>query len=332
MSGQVDEPLMPSLCSSAPVETPGEAPLDEEGGELLAVDLGEDGEEIGEAGVGDELLRPGEPVVAVRRAHRLGLGAERVAAGARLGERVGGDQLAGHQARAGSGSFCSSVPKKTSGQRADAGVRAPRDRERRELERALADQRRAGLADAEAAVVGGDVEHQKAELAGLLEQAAHHARRLRLDRVDVRQHLAPHEVLRGGGDLLIFRSEVFVSEAVADGGTGQEAATGGKGFTERHDGWTAASDVPIHTARSALKSSRCHPKTANDPTGPVVRRCTVTGGRSSPDGGQKLTSAATVGMKSARRPSWFRGTRKFAASITWSLSEKRAPTARSKMS
>ena len=71
-----------------------------------------------------------------------------------------------------------------------------------QLERALADQRRRRLADAEPAVVRGNVEHQEAELAGLLEQASHHARRLRLDRVDVRQHLAAHEILGGGGDLL----------------------------------------------------------------------------------------------------------------------------------
>ena len=67
MSWQVDEPLMPSLCSSAPVDTPGMARSTRNAVNLLAVDLGEDGEEIGEAAVGDELLHARQAIVAVRR-------------------------------------------------------------------------------------------------------------------------------------------------------------------------------------------------------------------------------------------------------------------------
>ena len=40
-SGQVELPRMPSLCSSGPTVSPGVAALDQEAGELLAVDLGE---------------------------------------------------------------------------------------------------------------------------------------------------------------------------------------------------------------------------------------------------------------------------------------------------
>ena len=43
-------------------------PLDEERGEVLAVDLGEDGEEVGEAAVRDELLRAVRGRSACRRA------------------------------------------------------------------------------------------------------------------------------------------------------------------------------------------------------------------------------------------------------------------------
>ena len=44
---------MPILCSSAPMENPGKVSFDQECGELFAVDLGEDGEQVGKAGVGD---------------------------------------------------------------------------------------------------------------------------------------------------------------------------------------------------------------------------------------------------------------------------------------
>ena len=56
---------MPSLCSSAPVETPGKLRSTRNAVNLLAVDLGEDREEIGEAGVGDELLHAVQAIVAV---------------------------------------------------------------------------------------------------------------------------------------------------------------------------------------------------------------------------------------------------------------------------
>ena len=75
ISGQVDEPRMPSLCSSAPTEKPGEVFLDEKRGELFAVDLGEHGEQVGEAGVGDPHLFAVENVVlAVGREQRRACG------------------------------------------------------------------------------------------------------------------------------------------------------------------------------------------------------------------------------------------------------------------
>ena len=71
------------------------AAFDDEGGELLAVDLGEDREEVGEAAVGDPgLLAVEEVVRAVRRQPRGGPCRQRIRARLRLGERVGADQLA----------------------------------------------------------------------------------------------------------------------------------------------------------------------------------------------------------------------------------------------
>ena len=120
--------------------------LDQERGELLAVDLGEDGEEIGEAAVGDELLHAAQAVAAVGR-DRLRLRAERVAARPRLGERVRGNHLAAHEPWQ-IPLLLLAAAVEEEGQGADAGVRAPGDRERRQLERALADQGRRRLADA----------------------------------------------------------------------------------------------------------------------------------------------------------------------------------------
>ena len=61
-SGQVDEPRMPSLCSSAPIERPGVL-LDQEGREFFPFDLGEDSKEIGKATVADPHLLAIENVV-----------------------------------------------------------------------------------------------------------------------------------------------------------------------------------------------------------------------------------------------------------------------------
>jgi len=70
--------------------------LDHETGLLgvVAVDLHENGEDVGDAGVGDEdLLAVHDVVLAVRRQDRLALGRERVAAAARFGQGVGRDEL-----------------------------------------------------------------------------------------------------------------------------------------------------------------------------------------------------------------------------------------------
>ncbi len=82
-SAQVDEPRMPSLCSSGPTTRPGDVAVDDEGGELVAADLREHREDVGEAGVGDELLRAVQEVVAaVVREVRPRLRGERVGPGA----------------------------------------------------------------------------------------------------------------------------------------------------------------------------------------------------------------------------------------------------------
>ena len=56
MTAVVDEPWRPILCSSLPLVTPPNARSTMNARELLAVDLGEDDEDVGEAAVGDPHL------------------------------------------------------------------------------------------------------------------------------------------------------------------------------------------------------------------------------------------------------------------------------------
>jgi hypothetical protein len=71
------------------VRDAGERPFDDEGGEVLAVDLGEDDVEVGEAAVGDPGLLAVQDEAAVGLPRGAGPGAEGIGPGARLAEAVG---------------------------------------------------------------------------------------------------------------------------------------------------------------------------------------------------------------------------------------------------
>jgi hypothetical protein len=93
----------------------------------------------------------------------------------------------------------------------------------------LGDQQRRGLVEPQTRQSLWDVHHVEAELTGLAEQLAHHAGRLGLDVLVVRQDLALHEVERGAieralvlGEALRRRDRVVGREAE------QEAAAGGE--------------------------------------------------------------------------------------------------------
>ena len=93
----------------------GEVLLDQEGGELLAVDLGEDGEQVGEVGVGDpHLLAVQDVVLAVGRQHGAGAAVHRVGAAGALRQRVA-PMISPVASRGRYFFFCASVPKKTMG-------------------------------------------------------------------------------------------------------------------------------------------------------------------------------------------------------------------------
>ena len=77
-----------------------ESALDDEGGEVLAVDFREHDEDVGEAAVGDPHLLAGQREAAVRQLRGArGMRAERIGSRAGLAERIRADQLAGDQLR-----------------------------------------------------------------------------------------------------------------------------------------------------------------------------------------------------------------------------------------
>ncbi len=207
----------------------GRAALDQEGGELLAVDLGEDGEQIGEAGVGDELLGAVQlPALAVGGQHGLGLGGQSVRSRSRFGQGVGGDALSGGQA----GQVALALLGRAEQHQrhgADAHVRAVADGERTQAADRLGDQAAAGLVAAQAAVRLGDVVAQQAHLAGLLQQGAHDARFLGLDLRGARLDLAAHEILGGvAHHALLVAEHLGRQDGGRPGGLKEEAAAQGQ--------------------------------------------------------------------------------------------------------
>ena len=190
------------------------AAFDEEGGELLAVDLGEHREQVGKAAVGDpRFLSVQEVMPAVRRQPRGGLCRQRVRAGVRLGERVGADQVGAGQP----GQILRLLLRRAEiddRQSSDRGVRPQRPGKRGIDRDVFADIRGADLVEAESAIGGGNLEAKQVEIRGLLQQLA------RLDPVVcvearlVGQHLVPHELGGGLAEQALFVGQVFAREQV----------------------------------------------------------------------------------------------------------------------
>ena len=90
----VDEPRIPSLFSSAPVDRPGESRSTMKAVLPCALEIGEDDEQVRPAAVGDVLLLAAQDErLAVVGEPRLGGQAGDVRAGARLGQGVGAQVL-----------------------------------------------------------------------------------------------------------------------------------------------------------------------------------------------------------------------------------------------
>ena len=190
---------------------PGVAPFHEKGGELLAVDLGEDDEEIGESPVGDPHLFAGQHEAAVVLPARARFGAECVRPGPGFAQTVGPDPLATDELvqillllRVGAEAL----------QRHDRqpGVCAEGRPERPALTDAAADDDRGCRVELHAAVGFRDVGAHQPELTRATDQPAGHVPVLRLELVVVRQNLLGDELLGGLIDEAVLVGEPFGSE------------------------------------------------------------------------------------------------------------------------
>ena len=205
---------------------PREAPFDQKGGELLAVHLGEDDEEIGESPVRDPHLLPAQHEAAVVLPGRARLGAERIRPGAGLAQTVGPDPLAADELAQilvllGVGAEAA--------QRDDRqpGVRPEGRPERPALSDAAGHDDRGGLVELDAAVGLRDVGAHQPELTRATDQAARQVPVLRFELVVVRHDLLGDELLGGLIDEPVLVGESFGGEDRAGRGLLEEPGPSG---------------------------------------------------------------------------------------------------------
>ena len=204
---------------------PGHPLLDDEGGEVLAVHLGEGDVDVGEAGVAEpHLLAVQDPALAVGGEHGPGLGVHGVAGRGGLGERVGADPLARGELR-------QVLLLLRLGAEEDDGEGADPDLDREGGGEAavapglLRDEAARDLVEAQAAVLLRDLDPEEAQLPGLAQELA---AQLVVELQELRQprdELLDHEVVGGLADHDLLFGEVLGGEDLVRGPVlDQEAA------------------------------------------------------------------------------------------------------------
>ena len=190
------------------------AALDDEGGEVFAVDLREDREEVGKPAVGDpRLLSVQHVVTAIGRQPRGGLRGERVGARLRLGQRIGADPFAAGESREISGLLVVGA-EIHDGQRADRRMGADRPAERWIQGDVFEHIRGADLVQPEAAVGFRNLEAQQIECGSLLQQFARERPIVRVQTVLVGKHFVPHELRRRPAEQQLFVGELVAREKI----------------------------------------------------------------------------------------------------------------------
>ena len=198
--------------------------LDQESGELLAIDFGEDRIQVREARVGDpHLFAVQDVVLAIGRQDRARSQAHGIGAGRRLGERIGAHPLTRHQLRQILLLLLrGAVPDDR--QHADADMRAERGCEAAQHRESFPNDGRSHLIHRQSAVFFRRICSHQAQLARLGEQRACHLVILRLDRICCWQNLLLRE---SGGrlcDLPLFIIEVLGREDLLRGALFQQEA------------------------------------------------------------------------------------------------------------
>ena len=193
-----------------------EVPLHQKRGELLAVHLREDGEQVGEAGVGDPHLFAVEDVV-------LAVG-ESLARARQFSASE--PEEASDSAYAPTISPAASLrqifllllfgAEVDDGQRADAGMCAPGGGEAGILGDVIRDHGGGDLVHLEAAVGLGNLDAAQAQVARLLQQVARDGEVLVFDLLDVGQDFVDGEFFRGLADQPVLLGEVLRSEDLVE--------------------------------------------------------------------------------------------------------------------
>ncbi len=196
---------------------PLEGALDQERGEMLPVDLGEDRVEVGEAAVRDELLGAVQEIMLPVRGEDGGrLRPEGVAAGVGFREAVGGQPLAGDD--------LPEVllllllrPVVDEGEGADPRVRGVRHGKSAVDGRLLRRQHARGLREVEAPVLLGSVDHQEAQFPELAQELDHQVEVVVLQFFHVGKDLFAEELVRGVRELKLLVAEILGGEHVPRG-------------------------------------------------------------------------------------------------------------------
>jgi hypothetical protein len=177
----------------------GERPLDDEGGEVGVVHLGEHDEEVGEAAVGDPHLLAAQEEAAVGLAHRARLGAERVRAGSRLAQTIGARRLSAREAGEVFGFLRLGAEAEERHDR-QARLRTECRGERRHPADLLADDHRRDLVEADPTELLGHVGAEEAQLAGPLHELLRERPVLLFELLDRGRHFVLDEFPGRPGD------------------------------------------------------------------------------------------------------------------------------------
>ncbi len=150
----------------------GEGSLDQERGELFAIDFCEDGEEVGESGVGDpHFLAVQDVVLAIGREDGAGSAIQSVRSGSGFRQGVGANRFSGGQF----GEILFLLlhgAEINDGQHADAAVGAPGGGKSGVLGHVVGDDGGGDFVHFEAAVGLGNLDSTEAEVTGLFQQIA----------------------------------------------------------------------------------------------------------------------------------------------------------------
>ena len=240
-----------------------ERPLDDERGELLAVDLREDDVDIGETAVRDPHLLAVQQEAAVRLACRARLRAEGVRPRARFAQAVRADGFAAHEPRQ-VAPLLGLGPEGADRHDDEPGLRSEGRAERPGVAQASGDQGRAHLVEPDAAVGFRHVRAEQTELAAAAEQTPREVPVLRLELVVLVDHLPGDELVRRPVDEPLLVGQALRREDRLGGRRCKEPSAasrrrGGRGCRSRHDGLVV--DRLFRQIRSKIPAAPMPPPT-----------------------------------------------------------------------